>query len=181
MRGCSTDRRPLPMPGPTACSNADSPASTRRSRSSLRALVRRPPVVCGERSTVREALAVMHAEGIGCIVVVDARARPVGIFTERDLIGVVLDAGLEHPIADVMTRDPLRAAGPHARLRGGPRDDRPPHPPRARHRRPTRSSASSRSAICSRCSGWARRAHDGDPAGAGPWMRSAARRARVGG
>ena len=77
----------------------------------LRTLIRRPPVVCGERSTVRDAMTVMHAEGIGCIVVVDARLRPVGIFTERDLIGVALGAGLDRPIAEVMTREPLGLPG----------------------------------------------------------------------
>ena len=77
----------------------------------LRTLVRRPPVVCGEGSTVGEALAVMHAEGIGSIVIVDAHARPVGIFTERDLVAVALGAGLAQPIAQVMTRDPLGLPG----------------------------------------------------------------------
>lgn len=77
----------------------------------LRTLVRRPPVVCGEQSTVSEALAVMHAEGIGSIVVVDARARPVGIFTERDLIGVALAAGFGRPVAEAMTRDPYGLPG----------------------------------------------------------------------
>ena len=56
-------------------------------------------------------MTVMHAEGIGCIVVVDARLRPVGIFTERDLIGVALGAGLDRPIAEVMTREPLGLPG----------------------------------------------------------------------
>jgi CBS domain-containing protein len=77
----------------------------------LRALVRRAPVVCGEQSTVSEALTVMHAEGIGCMVIVDARTRPVGIFTERDLVGVALTVGVERPIAEVMTRDPLGLPG----------------------------------------------------------------------
>jgi CBS domain-containing protein len=77
----------------------------------LRTLVRRPPIVCGERSTVSEALTVMHGEGIGSIVVVDARARPIGIFTERDLIGVALAAGFERPIAEVMARDPYALPG----------------------------------------------------------------------
>lgn len=77
----------------------------------LRTLVRRPPVVCTEQTKVREALVVMQGAGIGCIVVVDARGQPVGIFTERDLIGVAVNAGLDRPIADVMTRDPLGLPG----------------------------------------------------------------------
>lgn len=77
----------------------------------LRTLVRRPPVVCRETSTVREALAVMHAEGIGSIVIVDAQSRPVGIFTERDVVGVLLGGGQGQPIAEAMTRDPLGLPG----------------------------------------------------------------------
>ena len=77
----------------------------------LRALIRRPPVVCGERSTVHDALKVMQAEGIGAIVVVDSRARPVGIFTERDLFVVALEARFDRPIAEVMTREPLGLPG----------------------------------------------------------------------
>ena len=73
----------------------------------LGALVRRPPVVCPEHSTVRQALAVMRAEGTGSIVVVDERGHPVGIFTDRDLPTAVLDDRLESPIVEVMTRDPL--------------------------------------------------------------------------
>lgn len=85
----------------------------------LRTLVSRPPVVIGEGSTVRDGLAVMHAEGIGSIVIVDARSRPVGIFTERDLVGVALGAGLAQSITDVMTRHPwaCRATHPPTRRR----------------------------------------------------------------
>jgi CBS domain-containing protein len=74
---------------------------------SLRSLVRRRPIVCDERDTVRAALARMRQEEIGSIVVVDAAGRPAGIFTERDLAGVALDAGLDAAIGTVMTRDPL--------------------------------------------------------------------------
>jgi len=77
----------------------------------LRALVRRPPVVCGEATAVADALAVMHAEGIGSIVVIDAQSRPVGIFTERDLVAVALGAGLGQPMAEAMTRNPLALPG----------------------------------------------------------------------
>ena len=41
----------------------------------LRTLVRRAPIVCDEATQVRDALVVMRREGIGCIVVVDARSR----------------------------------------------------------------------------------------------------------
>ena len=77
----------------------------------LRTLVRRPPVVCGEGSTVGEALAAMRAEGAGSIVIVDKQRRPVGIFTEHDVIAVALAQDLAQPIAAVMSRDPLDLPG----------------------------------------------------------------------
>ncbi len=73
----------------------------------LRTLLRRAPVVCGETEAVRAAAARMRAEGVGSIVVVDDGHRPVGIFTERDLIQVAIDGALDGPIGAVMTRDPL--------------------------------------------------------------------------
>lgn len=76
----------------------------------LRALVRRAPIVCGETETVRAALGRMRAEGVGSIVIVDDAQRPVGIFTERDLIDVALDGKMDGAIGAVMTRDPLALA-----------------------------------------------------------------------
>ncbi len=76
----------------------------------LRALLRRAPVVCAETDTVRAAAARMLAEGVGSIVVVDERRRPVGIFTERDLVNVALEGALDGPIGAAMTRDPLALA-----------------------------------------------------------------------
>ncbi|HEU0199928.1 MAG TPA: DUF294 nucleotidyltransferase-like domain-containing protein [Burkholderiaceae bacterium] len=77
----------------------------------VRSLVRRAPVVCAEGEKVRDAVRVMQAEGIGAIVVVDARGGPMGVFTERDLVDIALGDGLERPIAEVMTRDPLSVPG----------------------------------------------------------------------
>lgn len=76
----------------------------------LRALLRRAPVVCGETDPVRTAAGRMRAEGVGSIVVVDDRQRPIGIFTERDLIHVALDGVMDGPVGAVMTRDPLTLA-----------------------------------------------------------------------
>lgn len=77
----------------------------------LRSLVRRPPVVCREQASVREAVARMQQEGVGSIVVVDANERAVGIFTERDVLRHALDAHLDRPIEALMTREPLALAG----------------------------------------------------------------------
>lgn len=74
---------------------------------SLRSLVRREPIVCTEDAQVRAAVGLMQAHGVGAIVVVDARGRPAGIFTERDLVRVMLAGESDAPVAEVMTRDPL--------------------------------------------------------------------------
>jgi CBS domain-containing protein len=77
---------------------------------SLRSLVRRAPVTCGAQEPVGAVVARMQREGVGSIVVVDAQERPVGIFTERDLLHRALATDLARPIEAVMTDDPLTLA-----------------------------------------------------------------------
>jgi len=80
--------------------------------SPLRSALRRSPVMLGERATIREALEVMKARRIGSVVIADAARRPIGIFTQTDVLDRVALAGkdLSQPIGDVMTRDPMRLA-----------------------------------------------------------------------
>ena len=73
----------------------------------LRALIRREPIVCGEEHSVREAVAIMHEHGVGSVVVVDADARPLGIFSERDLVSAVARDLDTRSVAELMTREPL--------------------------------------------------------------------------
>ena len=73
----------------------------------LRALLRQAPVVCREQQSVREAVAIMHEHGVGSVVVVDADSRPVGIFSERDLVGAVSRGEDGRLVAELMTREPL--------------------------------------------------------------------------
>jgi len=73
----------------------------------LRSLIRNRPVVCRENQTVREAVAIMHAEGVGSVVVVDADSRAVGIFTERDLLAAVARDLDTRSVAEVMTGAPV--------------------------------------------------------------------------
>ena len=73
----------------------------------LRALVRKEPIVCGEDRSAREAAAIMHEHGVGSVVVVGAAARPVGIFSERDLVAAVALGQEARPVAELMTREPL--------------------------------------------------------------------------
>ncbi|HSD42534.1 MAG TPA: DUF294 nucleotidyltransferase-like domain-containing protein [Burkholderiales bacterium] len=77
----------------------------------LRTLVRRAPIVCDAQRPVAEAVALMRAEEVGAIVVVDDRQRPVGIFTERDLMAVVAEGGLGRAIGHAMTPEPFALPG----------------------------------------------------------------------
>ena len=73
----------------------------------LRSLIRNPPVICRENQSVREAVAIMHAQGVGSVVVVDSDSRAVGIFTERDLLAAVASKLETRSVTEVMTGAPL--------------------------------------------------------------------------
>jgi CBS domain-containing protein len=69
-------------------------------------LVRRPPVTIGVGVSVRDVVRVMYENSIGSIVIVDDVGRPIGIFTERDLLRLVAQgASLDSPVDTVMSRD----------------------------------------------------------------------------
>jgi len=73
----------------------------------LGSLVHRAPVVCTEAAPIDEVARTMHEEGVGSVVVVDQRSRPVGIFTEHDLVRVFAEDLRGMPVAAAMTRDPI--------------------------------------------------------------------------
>ncbi|MBC8022716.1 MAG: CBS domain-containing protein [Burkholderiales bacterium] len=79
----------------------------------LRALVQKPPVVCREEQSIREAVAMMHAHDVGSIVVVDATGAAVGVFTTNDLVASVAGGLDERPISEAMSR-PAFALPAHA-------------------------------------------------------------------
>lgn len=69
-------------------------------------LVRRPPVTVGVGVSVRDVVRVVYENSIGSIVIVDDVGRPIGIFTERDLLRLVAQgASLDSPVDSVMSRD----------------------------------------------------------------------------
>lgn len=69
-------------------------------------LVRRPSVTVGVGVSVRDVVRVMYENSIGSIVIVDDVGRPIGIFTERDLLRLVAQgASLDSPVDSVMSRD----------------------------------------------------------------------------
>jgi CBS domain-containing protein len=73
----------------------------------LGSLVRRAPVVCTEAVRVDEVARIMREQGVGSVVVVDQRSRPVGIFTEHDLVRVIADDSHGTPVSAAMSRDPI--------------------------------------------------------------------------
>ncbi|MEF9899045.1 MAG: DUF294 nucleotidyltransferase-like domain-containing protein [Pseudomonas sp.] len=72
-------------------------------------LAMRHPVTCESNTPVRQAVALMHEQQVGSIVIVDGQRFPIGIFTLRDLRQVVADASADvsRPIAEHMTADPF--------------------------------------------------------------------------
>ncbi|MEH6492708.1 putative nucleotidyltransferase substrate binding domain-containing protein [Halopseudomonas sp.] len=76
--------------------------------SALGELTGRAPVSCSAETPIRAAVKLMHQASVGSIVITDAQQAPLGIFTLRDLRGLIAEAGgdLEQPICTVMTPDP---------------------------------------------------------------------------
>ena len=75
----------------------------------LAKLLIRDVVTANETDTIRTACKTMKKANIGCIVVVQGR-KPVGIFTERDLLNRVVAEGIDldkTPLSKVMTAKPV--------------------------------------------------------------------------
>ena len=124
MRACSTERTPT-------VTETDVPRAPARRRA---ADARAPAALAGaapagrlRRATarVREAVALMHAEGVG-IGRGGRRAGAAGRHLHRRTTwsGVALDARLERSRRRGDDARPVCAARPRARLRGRARDDR---------------------------------------------------------
>ena len=75
---------------------------------SLANLLKRPPVSVGAGVTLRQVLEAMAEEHLGSMVVVDEQNKPIGIFTQSDLLKRVVLPGLalETAIEQVMTPHP---------------------------------------------------------------------------
>ena len=56
----------------------------------IQEFARRNPCTATADETVREAARRMEAHGVGCLVIVDAERRPIGMLTDRDLVMRVL-------------------------------------------------------------------------------------------
>ncbi|MBG0841670.1 putative nucleotidyltransferase substrate binding domain-containing protein [Ectopseudomonas toyotomiensis] len=74
-------------------------------------LAMRQPIGCAPQTPLRDAVRMMHEQHVGSIVVLDPAARPLGIFTLRDLRRVVADGvDLAQPIDNLMTPNPFHLA-----------------------------------------------------------------------
>lgn len=74
----------------------------------LRELLRRAPVMCAPEVSIGDALARMHAENVGSIVI-GRDQSPMGIFTLHDLLTRVALAGRDTalPLSTAMTAQPI--------------------------------------------------------------------------
>src|SRR5688572_4397067 len=77
----------------------------------LRALLKKAPVVCRPEASGREAVALMHAEDVGSIVVVDAAGAPRGIFTTTDLVAASAQGMEARTVGEHMTASPFMLPG----------------------------------------------------------------------
>ena len=73
----------------------------------LRSLVTRQAVLCEETQSISAAAALMRAQSVGSLIVVDGAGRSVGILTSHDLVGAIAAGASGQPVAEHMTREPF--------------------------------------------------------------------------
>jgi len=73
----------------------------------LRSLVRGAAVVCDETRLISEVAALMRAENVGSVVVVDGAGRPAGVITSHDLVSALADGAGAQQVAERMSREPF--------------------------------------------------------------------------
>lgn len=89
---------------------AKSPIEKSLHKRTVAALRRHDPVVVSPQRKLLDVIASLVHHRDGCVVVVDAQGKVVGIFTERDLVLKVAGKGedlLERPVGEFMTPDPV--------------------------------------------------------------------------
>ncbi len=76
---------------------------------SLRTLIKRPPLSCGPDTPVAQVLQAMQTHKVGSMIIVSEAAAPIGIFSRSDVLERVALArlDLDQPIGRVMTPDPV--------------------------------------------------------------------------
>lgn len=80
--------------------------------SPLASIIKRDAVFVTPDTAIREVVEVMASRSIGSMIVVDAEHRPVGIFTQSDVLKRILLPGvsLDRPIGEVMSPTPYTLA-----------------------------------------------------------------------
>jgi CBS domain-containing protein len=80
-------------------------------KDAIRALRTHEPSEVSVGATVGDAVACMRESKSGCVLVTEHR-KPIGIFTERDVLTKVVGGhlALSTPLAEVMTHDPQAVA-----------------------------------------------------------------------
>lgn len=75
----------------------------------LQSLIRRAPISCTADTPVGDALAIMHREHIGSMVVTDDTQMPIGMFTLHDVLSRIAlpQRDPATPIREVMSPEPL--------------------------------------------------------------------------
>jgi CBS domain-containing protein len=74
---------------------------------SVEELAVRDLIAVGKSATVLEAVELMRKRHLGCVIVVDSKGKPIGKFTERQLLKLLLsNASMDTPISKVMYDDP---------------------------------------------------------------------------
>ncbi|WP_395060072.1 DUF294 nucleotidyltransferase-like domain-containing protein [Polaromonas sp.] len=81
-------------------------------------VARQTPVSCPPDTPLRQALAQMHQQRIGSMLVTDTQQRPLGILTRYDVLGKVTLPGLhlDTPISQVMVQPVLSLSHEHTAL-----------------------------------------------------------------
>ncbi len=77
----------------------------------IRVLTRRDPVTAGPGTPLADCLRAIQRGGVGdSVLVVDQDRRLLGVLTERDIFGRLIDTGedLSQPVESMMTTNPKR-------------------------------------------------------------------------
>jgi len=80
--------------------------------SPLASIIKKAAISVTTETSIRQVVEVMAARSIGSMIVVDAEQKPIGIFTQSDVLKrIVLPGGsLDHPISEVMSPTPYTLA-----------------------------------------------------------------------
>ena len=76
----------------------------------IKELIRDGVISCKSTDPITCAVAKMYMNNVGSVLIIDEDEKPVGIFTERDLVRVVAEGiSLDTPLMKVMSRKLITA------------------------------------------------------------------------